>query len=1074
MGFLDGLFENKAVTNKKTKPISKEVVSRAVAGGNTWYGGSSSKWDVDRAVTQAYDRVIWVFRCVDAIASNQATVPIILKEYDTDAGHKIEDKDLSKLLNHRTNPFEDSWAFRYRLSSQLLLSTKGAFIELVRNGLDEVVEMYLLDPGSIEPIKDDKRWISGYKVRRANGSFEEIGTDDIVWVRVRPHPTDPYSQVTPITSAAIPIETDILARIFNRNFLKNDGRPGMLIGINGDISPEDAEELKSMFSGGYNIAGQTRVIEADNINVADLSTRPRDAQWNEATKTSKEDILLAFGVSESVLGNSSGRCLRATEKVHLSSGKIKKAQELVGSKFKLLQPTAEGELKEVNAVAEYAEFEDIYKITTFSGRTLETNSKHPLFMAASAAMGPFKRDIYPWGWTPMGEIKNHFDSNDAKGDAMFTEVAVPIAFDQTSENSFDYDSLFDLGAEGKTISDSLFTSDKEAQVAFISGLYSAHGLLSQHTSFDIYPISKEYADKLQTLLIRLGVHSVVSKKKMKHLVSISGKINMFNFLSQLELEGEAKDKAAAVWERLESDKSREHNAFRTDGLPAGMIWDRVYSIENIGRDQTVALTVEGDHSYVGLFWEHNTYNNADSEEENFWSKTMVPHCDSIARALEPLTGDDQDDKYLAFDYTTVDVLQRVQRRKEDAIKQDFARGIITANDVRKAMGLPEIDSPYARVLFHPSRLVGGEDPADVEAIRYLPVIGQTLDSGPGFNNPFGNTSATGGDGVVGGANDLVQGELAANGTGEEQQTINDQAARTLRSAATTGIADAAANPNAIVEVRERVDRLLSSRKDMPRYEVKQLNITDDPYRDLRNKMQGFIEGNLESWSNRQLDVVKDRVNHVKVRKGTRHWEGEVGTKELDTAYVVNAQEWVNDIHSGVKEKMLELLYTEYKKTVNTLSDQGTKVDLVPASISDILSNVIKQIDDAALNQSSLVAKHIGILDVSGKSITDIQSTLTKDSFDRSRWTTNLAKMVTTNSIESLHDLIYSNVEGKVFKIWCSGKDEHYRDGHGSLHGTKANIDGSFELNDKSYKYPTQGFDDEAINCSCWLFYGIDK
>jgi hypothetical protein len=49
------------------------------------------------------------------------------------------------------------------------------------------------------------------------------------------------------------------------------------------------------------------VIEADGIAVQDLAASPRDIQWAEAVKGSDEDIRLAFGVAESVLGNASGR-----------------------------------------------------------------------------------------------------------------------------------------------------------------------------------------------------------------------------------------------------------------------------------------------------------------------------------------------------------------------------------------------------------------------------------------------------------------------------------------------------------------------------------------------------------------------------------------------------------------------------------------------------------------------------------------------------------------------------------------------------------------------------------------------
>src|SRR5215204_1923020 len=105
MGFLDGLFENKATRKTTEVVLARDSISRAVAGGNQSYNiiGLNTQWDMDKAVSKAYERVIWVFRCVDAIASAAASVPINMKEYDTEQGHKIEDKVLNKLLNRKTN-----------------------------------------------------------------------------------------------------------------------------------------------------------------------------------------------------------------------------------------------------------------------------------------------------------------------------------------------------------------------------------------------------------------------------------------------------------------------------------------------------------------------------------------------------------------------------------------------------------------------------------------------------------------------------------------------------------------------------------------------------------------------------------------------------------------------------------------------------------------------------------------------------------------------------------------------------------------------------------------------------------
>ena len=1076
MGFLDSIFY------KSAKPVAgRDTIARAVSGGTSKWATASSygvtSWDMDRALSHAYDRVVWVFRCVHVVASKQASLTMQLKDTTTAQGKVIDDKDFHRLLNRKANPYEDAWKFRYRLSAQMLLSPLGAFIEVVKSPAGKIVELYLLDPGSVEPIKSDKKWVSGYKVKRADGTKDELDPEGIIWVMNFPHPTDPYRNVTPLESAGISVETDWFARLYNMNFLRNDGRPGMLIGIDADMTSEDAQELRSMFSGGYNRAGETRVVDAKGLSVVDLTIRPRDSQWGEAINSSKENILTAFGVPESVLGNSAGRCLRASENVFLANGEVKRAEELVGQTFHLLQPF-KGDIRAIVAKADYAKKEKIFKITTFSGRTLETNGEHPLYMAASANQGPFKRDIFPHGWVDMKSIKAHFDRHDRHNTSyadgsLHTEVAIPIQFPAIDAIDQDADDCWDIGEDGETVPDLLFTADEESQRAYLSALYTKHGRLSQHTAFDIYAPNVEFATRLQRLLQRIGVVGVVTTKKMRHTVSISGKINMFNFLSQIDLKDKAADRAKAVWERLQSDTSREQNSFRSDGLPAGFVWDRIYSVEEIGEDQTVAITTnEGDHSYLSMFWEHNTFDNAEQEVEEFWTGTMMTHCEAISRALEPLTEDEDDNIFVSFRYEDVDVLQRAQRRKEDNYKQQFLTGAITLDDLRIALGEDPLDMPHTRVLYLTNGVIVGT-PEDVAIVRQSQLNPQQLGIGAGgvdpMQNPF-TAGTTGGNGVIGGVNDTVQGELAAAGSPQATQTVNDNAARTLRSAGVNGSTPLAVNPNANVDVYERIDSM--TRKN---YVVNQVDTKTDVHRDLRNRMFGFLEGSLDSWSDRQLNVVSDRLVHAKVRKGTRHWDGDAGTKALDTDYLVDKPSWNYDITTTVTDFMRQTITKAAWAEVNRLRDAGFKVaDPDAVVLETVAAHPSNTLSSSAARQTYLLAKHIGVLDADFKSIQEIQSTLRPDSFDRERWIAQLAKKTTTYALESLYNYIYGTlVEGKAYKIWHTGPDETGRLGHANLEGKLKHIADTYEIGEEKLRFPTDTIGDEGNNCSCWLFYGVD-
>lgn len=253
-----------------------------------------------------YQRVLWIWRCIDAIATAYSRIPMVVRAEGDPDGAAREDP-IARLLNRRPNTYETAVQFKYRLATQLLLSRRGAFVEVVRNGMGQVVELHLILSTNVEPIPDPIRYVSGYKVSNAAGGSVILQPEQVLWIRNKASLVDPYAQETPMTAAKLSADTDYLARIFNRNFLANDGRPGMIVAVRGRISPQDTAKLQARYGGGPSRAGETTVIAADDISLADMAGSPRDAQWLEAVKGSKEEILLAFGTPESALGNASGR-----------------------------------------------------------------------------------------------------------------------------------------------------------------------------------------------------------------------------------------------------------------------------------------------------------------------------------------------------------------------------------------------------------------------------------------------------------------------------------------------------------------------------------------------------------------------------------------------------------------------------------------------------------------------------------------------------------------------------------------------------------------------------------------------
>lgn len=299
--------------NKDLRPQSVKAASLgpgAPVSVNTGLAGKPYRdsWDIERAYREGMQKVVWVSRCIDAISGNQARLPIVLKKDNTPSGEIVKKKNsLLDILNTKANIGENSFIFRYRMSSQLLMSTRGVFIEKVLSKDGEVMALHLLPPQHTSPLPHPRNFVEGFQVDLPHGQKVILPPERVIWLR-RPHPLDPYLSLTPMESAGIAIEIENLARIYNRNFLLNDGRPGGLLVIRGEIDDEDKEELRSRFRGNLNRAGSVSVISSDDgADFVDTASSPRDAAYIQMRSLTKEEILASFGVPESVIGNASGR-----------------------------------------------------------------------------------------------------------------------------------------------------------------------------------------------------------------------------------------------------------------------------------------------------------------------------------------------------------------------------------------------------------------------------------------------------------------------------------------------------------------------------------------------------------------------------------------------------------------------------------------------------------------------------------------------------------------------------------------------------------------------------------------------
>ncbi|MBT2396231.1 phage portal protein [Streptomyces sp. ISL-100] len=302
------------VEEKSSGPIGNSYVSMTYAGTTTVWGteNRAAGWDLDRVIQEGYERSIWTFKSVEAISKHPSalTVEIGRGGDERQFAETLDDHPLLHVLNVQANPLERATVFKKRLSAQLLLSKKGAFVEITRSRGGTITRLDLLPANRVEPIPDPHGdYVSHFEFTTYDGRLRELDPSRVIWLR-DPHPTDPFCGVTPLEAAGLSVDLDVKARTYNIAFIDNDARPSGIVGIDVDgLDQREIDRIQQRLAPGAQNAGETVVVGSGpgGLNYVDTSTRPRDMNYETLSKTAKDEILSAFGVPESIVGNASER-----------------------------------------------------------------------------------------------------------------------------------------------------------------------------------------------------------------------------------------------------------------------------------------------------------------------------------------------------------------------------------------------------------------------------------------------------------------------------------------------------------------------------------------------------------------------------------------------------------------------------------------------------------------------------------------------------------------------------------------------------------------------------------------------
>ena len=251
-------------------------------------------------ITEAYNKVVWVYSCVMQISSATSSVPWLLYRKGLRGRMiEIESHPILEMLNNKANSFMSGRDFIDLWTTYLAIEGKF-YAEYINPNLP--TQMVPLYPHYMKPIPSRELFVSGYQY----DMFKPIyyNREEILWSKFN-DPLEIYDGLSPIKALSRTIDTENEAVNWNKSTLQNSGVPAGIFTIQ-NPSPELMDNLRDewikRYGGGQN-ARLPLVLNADRATYQPIGLSSVDMDFLNQRRLNRTEICSAFGVPSQLVGD---------------------------------------------------------------------------------------------------------------------------------------------------------------------------------------------------------------------------------------------------------------------------------------------------------------------------------------------------------------------------------------------------------------------------------------------------------------------------------------------------------------------------------------------------------------------------------------------------------------------------------------------------------------------------------------------------------------------------------------------------------------------------------------------------
>lgn len=245
-----------------------------------------------------------VYACVRILSESIGSIPLHVYSYKEDGGkEKDRNHPLYRLLHDEPNKEMTSFIFRETMMCHLLL-WGNAYAQIVRNGRNQVIALYPLQPSKVEVNRNSAGELEYIyqKDRDEYGRSEKIRLRKEEVLHIPGLGFDGLVGYSPIAMAKNAIGMALATEEYGATFFSNGANPGGILEHPGIVKDPDKlrESWQTQFS--KSNANKIAVLE-EGMKFTPMSIPPDQAQFLETRKFQINEIARIFRIPPHMIGD---------------------------------------------------------------------------------------------------------------------------------------------------------------------------------------------------------------------------------------------------------------------------------------------------------------------------------------------------------------------------------------------------------------------------------------------------------------------------------------------------------------------------------------------------------------------------------------------------------------------------------------------------------------------------------------------------------------------------------------------------------------------------------------------------